>query len=446
MESNPLHPLVIPLYGSTTHFPWGTPGQQSLAAHVGSLNRFGAIDPEKPYSEFVITTHSQHSEAVLASTPSVSLREHIHNQVIEVDSSVVDFYSKLHAKGIPYSLKIACVSTPQSLHAHPSDATVKAFASQEPSSGMDTTSKSVMLVALSKVDMLFGFQAASDIVNELSRVPEFAAAVGRTETDQFVHIVKSAKVKHSHIRVIFTNLFSRTREFMQKCLCATIERMERMPEDALTEKDMQLVELHKLYPDDPACFSVYFLNHIHLEPGNAVFVHPQEPYSILKGQYIEASSCSESSVDGGLTNEEVRIPQFLESLSYDDSAVEVSVAKTMSFINTMNQLNARVSSFVSSEDLTFCPFVANLQVSDGERFSDSGVSFVPPVPDFQLLEFKLPHNTAQQMAETMYVFLLLFAYLQNCSVCIRSVQNQNLTRLTFTLLSISTSLDLLGFA
>ena len=353
MESNPLHPLVIPLYGSTTHFSWGTPGQHSLAAHVGSLNRFGAIDPEKPYSEFVITTHSHHSEAVLASAPSVPLREHIHNQVIEVESSMVDFYSKLHAKGIPYSLKIACVSTPQSLHAHPSNATIKAFASQEPSSGMGSTSKSVMLVALSKVDMLFGFQAASDIVNELSRVPEFAAAVGRTETDQFVHIVKSAKVKHSHIRVIFTNLFSRTREFMQKCLCATIERLERMPEDALTEKDIQLVELHKLYPDDPACFSVYFLNHVHLEPGNAVFVHPQELYSILKGQYIEASSCSESSVDGGLTNEEVRIPQFLESLSYDDSAVEVSAAKTMSFINTMNQLNAPVSSFLNSEDLTF---------------------------------------------------------------------------------------------
>lgn len=290
---------------------------------MGIMNRFDGINPEKCYSEFVITTHSQQSGTVLACDPSISLQEFIHNQEIEVDPSMLDFYSKLHSKGMPYSLKVASVSQPQSLHVHPADSIVKKMASQDLSPAVDTTSKSVMIVALSTVDMLIGFQAASDIVRELSRVPEFADAIGRSETDHFVHLAKSAKIKSSHIRVIFTNLMSRTNEFMQKCLHATTERFSRMPEEALTQKDLQLIDFHKLYPGDPACFSMYFLNHVHLEAGNAVFIHPQEPHSVLQGHYIEASSCSESSIDGGLTHETVRLSQFLESLNYNGSPVEV---------------------------------------------------------------------------------------------------------------------------
>lgn len=324
MESNPLHPLVIPLFGSSTHFEWGAPGSQSVAARLQTLNRFGAIDPEKSYSEFVISTHPQHDGAVLACTPSVSLRDHIQNQIIEVDSAMVEFYSRLHANGIPYILKVVSVSVPQSLHVHPSDTAVKALATQDPESNEYIVSKAVMIVALAQVDMLFGFLAASDIVSELSRVPEFADAIGRPETDHFVHVVKTSVVKPSDIRAIFTNLLSRKRDFMRKCLEATTERLIKMPDDAVTENDRQLIALHKLFPDDPVCFAVYFLNRVQLEPGNAVFIHPQEPYSVLSGEYIEASTYSESSVCAGLTGEPLQISEFLESLSYDDSPVEVS--------------------------------------------------------------------------------------------------------------------------
>ena len=43
----------------------------------------------------------------------------------------------------------------------------------------------------------------------------------------------------------------------------------------------------------------------------------------------------------------------------------------------------------------------SLQVSDGERFSDVGISYVPPIPEFQLMDFNLPSGASQQMVETM---------------------------------------------
>lgn len=42
-----------------------------------------------------------------------------------------------------------------------------------------------------------------------------------------------------------------------------------------------------------------------------------------------------------------------------------------------------------------------IQISNGERFSEFGVSYVPPIPQFQLLEFKLRRDVTQQMVDMM---------------------------------------------
>lgn len=327
MESNPLHPLVVPLFGACTHHEWGAKGIESEAARLYVRNRFSAIDRDKPYSEFVISTHPAHPGALVATTPSVSLRDHIHSLVIEVEPTLVDFYSRLHSHGIPYILKVVSVSMPQSVHVHPDDASVKRRTADEESTQVDRIGKAVMIVALGNVDLLFGFQSASDIVGELSRVPEFADAVGRPQTDHFVHVVKTAAVTPSDIRAVVTSLLDRKREFVQKCLRATVERFSKMPNETLTDSDRQLILLQKLYPDDAMCFAVYLLNRVKLEPGNAIFIHPQEPSTVLSGDFIEASTCSEFSFSAGFTRGDVQVKAFLDSLSYDDSPVEVSFCR-----------------------------------------------------------------------------------------------------------------------
>eukprot|EP00177_Eucheuma_denticulatum_P008888 GFKZ01016141.1.p1 GENE.GFKZ01016141.1~~GFKZ01016141.1.p1 ORF type:complete len:436 (-),score=56.95 GFKZ01016141.1:60-1367(-) len=368
MDSNPLHPLIIPLHGSSTHYPWGSPGSTSHAARLQTLNTSAPIHPTKPYSQFIISTHPSHTPARLASTPPISLREHVDSQVIEVDPAMVDFYTRLHAHGIPYIIKLASVASPQPLRVNPTDIDVKHLASQTPNHKCDQIAKAVMIVAIADVDMLFGFQSASHIVAELSRVPECADAVGRPDIDRFVHLVKTTTVKPSDIRAIFEKLMLRKRDFVKKCLEATVDRFLKMPEQVITESDRLLIALHKRFPDDPACFTVYFLNRVMLDAGNAVFVHPQEPHTVLAGDFLEASTFSESFVRAGLTNEDVDVENFLDCLSYDDSPVDIS---------------------------------------EGERFSDYGVSYVPPVAQFQLLQFKLPKGFSQQMVQTIAPSVIL---------------------------------------
>lgn len=324
MDASPFYPKLIPLTAAVTHQPWGVPGKTSLVAHLKSLNNFSPIHPDQPYSEFVVGSRAPNTETTLAISPSVTLSDHIRNQVIEVDPAMLDFYSKLHHDGIPYLLKIVSVVYPQPLRVHPDTPSAEMLAQHFPNLYKDTVAKPIMAVAISEVDVLLGFQSAVEIVSELSRVPEFADAVGRPETDHFVHIVKTGTVAPDDTKKIISSLLSRTQDFIRKCLANATARLSKMPEEYVTDSDRELIALHARFPDDPMCFAVYFLNRVLLEPANAIFIHPQEPYTFLSGDFIEATTDSETVINAGLCTEEKQTDHFLRVLSFDDSAIEVS--------------------------------------------------------------------------------------------------------------------------
>lgn len=324
MESNPLYPSIIPLFGSSRHHKWGTQASESEAARIHYLNRFCTLDPQEPYSEFVISTLTTDDGAVFATDPSITLRDHLNSLEIEVEPSMVDLYHRLHANGLPFILKIVSVAAPQSVHVHPGDEYVKNLPGRETGSDPHAFGKASMLVALGNVELLCGFRPAAGIVVELSRVPEFADAVGRPETDNFVHVVKTSSAESSDIRNIASNLLGRKKELIRTCLQATVDRFRKMPEEAVTDSDRRLISLQSMYPDDPMCFAVYLLNHVTLEHGNSIFIGTQQPISVFSGEYIEASTSDEVSFNAGLCHNDVHVDEFLDCLSYDDSVVEVS--------------------------------------------------------------------------------------------------------------------------
>lgn len=48
-----------------------------------------------------------------------------------------------------------------------------------------------------------------------------------------------------------------------------------------------LLRLHSQYPGDIGCFSIYFLNYVVLEPGQAMFLGANEPHAyIYGGQWV----------------------------------------------------------------------------------------------------------------------------------------------------------------
>lgn len=325
METNPLHPTVIPLLCPVTQHDWGTPGATSFSARLYTMNNHTYLSPSQPYSEFIVSSHPPH-DALIATSPDETLRTHIQSQVIEVDPSIVQFYSQLHEDGVPFIIKIVSSVTPTGVRVHPDDAALSRSSIMSETTFDRPFSKPKMLVSLQKTHILVGFHSAKKIVAQLSRVPEFADVIGRARVDQFVHIVKSEIPTEQHVKNIVSTLLSKSSDTVSNCLTQAVNRLAKMPEDVVTDDDRLLIALANIFPDDPMCFGAYLFQRLEMNPGDAVFIPPTQPYCVLNGVFVEASSKSDAIFYAGLTaKDEIRSSQFLQTVSFDDSVSEVCI-------------------------------------------------------------------------------------------------------------------------
>lgn len=323
MDINPLYPTVIPLTCPVTHYEWGAPGLTSLAARLYSMNSRACLSATKPYAEFVVSSHEPHT-AVISTSPPASLRDYIGSQVIEVDPSIVQFYSRLYEDGAPFILKVISAATPTGVRVHPDDSAVTP--SFEKSSFARLGSKSIMVFALGTTHVLVGFHPATKIVAQLTRVPEFADAIGRSHTDQFVHIVKSSKPTASHVHHIVATLLAQNPTTIAYCIRSAVSRLAKMPVEVVTDDDRMLIALANIFPDDPMCFVAYLLDRLQLNPGDAIFIPPTKPYCILNGDFVEVSEKTDSVYFAGLTaTDRMRAGQFLQTVSFTNFSTEVCI-------------------------------------------------------------------------------------------------------------------------
>ena len=58
---------------------------------------------------------------------------------------------------------------------------------------------------------------------------------------------------------------------------------EEQGEDISPYNGEVLLKLHREFPGDVGCFAVYFLNHITLQPGQAMFLDANLPHAYLSG-------------------------------------------------------------------------------------------------------------------------------------------------------------------
>lgn len=323
-DDNPLHPTIIPLLCPITQRSWGTIGAASLVARFHARNSGTFINASTAYSEFVVSSYPPYT-AKLAHFPDTSLNEHIRTQVIEVDPNFVQFYSTLHEDGVPYILKAVSATLPTGLIVHPDS-----FAARQPyvaqhSSFSRPMEKPLLILALSRLSLLAGFNPAPQIVSQLTRVPEFADAVGRPATDHFVHVVKSEIPTPEHTRTLVSALFNQQPHVISDALKRAVTRLSAMPDAVVSQDDRLLIHLANTFPDDPSCFAVYFLRFIDLRPGRAVYISPNLPYCVLEGDFVEASSKSDAMFYGGLVDSsvDIDITAFLKTVSFKNTFVEV---------------------------------------------------------------------------------------------------------------------------
>merc|ERR1712159_910679 len=104
-------------------------------------------------------------------------------------------------------------------------------------------------------------------------------------------------------------------------LTAMIERLSALETPSSTHE--LITRLHTQYPGDIGCFCPFFLNHITLQPGEAVFLAANEPHAYLSGDLAECMACSDNVIRSGLTPKFKDIDLLCECLTYTTGVAPV---------------------------------------------------------------------------------------------------------------------------
>ncbi|XP_016316627.1 mannose-6-phosphate isomerase-like [Sinocyclocheilus anshuiensis] len=187
---------------------------------------------------------------------------------------------------LPFLFKVLSVNTALSIQAHPNRELAARLHAQFPEHYPDNNHKPEMAIALTRFEGLCGFRPMDEILGFLKNVPEFRALVGNEAAEE----LQSADGDPCRTSLALKKCFTRMMNCEKKLFVDQLNMLvKRISEEDAAGKDTSgsngelLLRLHSQYPGDIGCFSIYFLNRIMLQPGEAMFLGANEPHAYLSG-------------------------------------------------------------------------------------------------------------------------------------------------------------------
>ncbi len=134
-----------------------------------------------------------------------------------------------------------------------------------------------MAIALTPFEGLCGFRVRSEILEFLDKVPELLEIVGTEAASNFrLNDNKDA------LKALFSSLMKTDESQITKYVQLLLNRIRESKFHDPKLGDL-LVRLDSQFPNDIGLFCVFFLNQVHLSPGEAMFLQANEPHAYLSG-------------------------------------------------------------------------------------------------------------------------------------------------------------------
>ncbi|MDR7279171.1 mannose-6-phosphate isomerase, class I [Catenuloplanes atrovinosus] len=198
---------------------------------------------------------------------------------------------------LPYLMKILAADAPLSLQAHPTLEHARARFAAGHGGYVDANHKPELLVALTPFDALCGFAdpaVAADRLDGLG-IAELAGVTAALRTGP-----------------------GGPREAVRTLLTWPVEGRAGLVKAAVAAGTAPLVaELARFYPEDTGVLVALLLNHVRLEPGQAIWMPAGNLHAYLRGTGIEIMAASDNVLRGGMTPKRVDVDELLEVLRFE---------------------------------------------------------------------------------------------------------------------------------
>ncbi|MFD6438146.1 mannose-6-phosphate isomerase, class I [Streptomyces venezuelae] len=261
---------------------------------------------------------------------------------------------------LPFLLKILAAGAPLSLQVHPDLAQAKAGYADEENRGVpidaphrnykDANHKPELICALTPFDGLCGFRPPAETADLLE-------ALEVDSLKPYVDLLR-AQPEEAALREVLTAVLTADPEQMAETVTEVTAAAQR-----LGGAYEPYAGIARHYPGDPGVIAAMLLNHVRLQPGEALFLGAGVPHAYLDGLGVEIMANSDNVLRCGLTPKHVDVSELLRIVRFESTDPGV----------------LRPEPAAAAADVTG---------RDGEEVYDT------PIDEFRLSRFVLPEGTA----------------------------------------------------
>ncbi|MET9321843.1 mannose-6-phosphate isomerase, class I [Streptomyces sp. NPDC003038] len=221
---------------------------------------------------------------------------------------------------LPFLLKLLAAGAPLSLQVHPDLAQAREGFADEEGRGIpidaghrnykDANHKPEMICALTPFDGLCGFR-------DPQVSAELLEGLGVDSLKPYADLLR-AHPEEAALREVLTAVLSADREEMAHTVTEAAAAAERL--GGPYEPYASLV--HD-YPGDPGVIAAMLLNHVQLQPGEAMFLGAGVPHAYIDGLGVELLANSDNVLRAGLTRKHVDVPELLKIVRFESGDPDV---------------------------------------------------------------------------------------------------------------------------
>ncbi|CAM5684917.1 mannose-6-phosphate isomerase, class I [Streptomyces violaceorubidus] len=215
---------------------------------------------------------------------------------------------------LPFLLKLLAAGAPLSLQVHPDLAQARAGYEDEERRGVpldaphrnykDANHKPELICALTEFDGLCGFRAPADTADLLD-------GLGVASLKPYVDLLR-AHPEDAALREVLTAILTADPEEMSRTVTETAAACDR-----LGGAYRPYADIAHHYPGDPGVLAAMLLNHVRLQPGEALYLVVGIPHAYLNGLGVEIMANSDNVLRCGLTPKHVDVPELLRIVRFE---------------------------------------------------------------------------------------------------------------------------------
>nr|BFD84464.1 mannose-6-phosphate isomerase, class I [Streptomyces sp. Xyl84] len=215
---------------------------------------------------------------------------------------------------LPFLLKILAAGAPLSLQVHPDLSQAKEGYADEERRGVpvdaphrnykDANHKPELICALTEFDGLCGFRAPDEAADLL-------AALDVDSLKPYADLLR-ARPQEAALREVLTALLTADPEEMAQTVGEAAAACARLGGD-----HAPYAGIAHHYPGDPGVLAAMLLNHVRLQPGEALFLGAGIPHAYLSGLGVEIMANSDNVLRCGLTPKHVDVPELLRIVRFE---------------------------------------------------------------------------------------------------------------------------------